>query len=487
MFAEEISLSPKMRKVMRQAYYMNGVIECFRTEKGLRKIDEQHPYYEFKYLRNQQLSDIARQPDLLYGDFESDNESEVADAWNREQREAPDMALLKLDKIMTRGVGENMKTECENQVAKTCRDEFAKKLDQAPYKPKGMILGTVPRVLALSNGTGTFGKEAICWASVHDDGRVLENGKFVDLTLGDPERGTEDGPDVGKLVALVKHRRSDVIGVSGFSTETRKLYKQIEDIVESKDLRGSEYEDKDGNERTDKLEVVIVNDEVARLYQTSERANLKHPGFAPLTKEGKLEDLTQAIEYSQDAVDLTLISNPDRASRLNNLSSCLSTRYEREGKLEDLTQVIEYSQKTVDLTLVDNPDRATRLNNLSKRFITRYEREGKLGDLAQAIKCSQEAVDLTPVGNPDRADQLNNLSGHLSMQYKREGKLEDLTQAIEYSQKAGSLTFIGNPRRANQLNNLSSFLSTRYEREQKLEDLAVIQSHGYIASVAHLH
>lgn len=312
MFAEEISLSPKMRKVMRQAYYMNGVIECFRTEKGLRKIDEQHPYYEFKYLRNQQLSDIARQPDLflrmlraeeeglvdvrvrlqnhenfktrLYGDLESDNESEVADAWNRERREALDMALLKLDKIMTRGVKENMKTECENQVAKSCRDEFAKKLDQAPYKPKGMILGTIPRVLALSNGTGTFGKEAICWASVHEDGRVLENGKFVDLALGDPERGTEDGLDVGKLVALVKRRRPDVIGVSGFSTETRKLYKQIEDIVESKDLRGSEYEDEDGNERTDKLEVVIVNDEVARLYQTSERANLEHPGFAPLTK-----------------------------------------------------------------------------------------------------------------------------------------------------------------------------------------------------------
>ena len=105
----------------------------------------------------------------------------------------------------------------------------------------------------------------------------------------------------------------------------------------------------------------------------------------------------------------------------------------------------------------------------------------------QAIKCSQEAVDLTPVGNSDRAEQLNNLSGHLSMQYKREEKLEDLTQAIEYSQKAGSLTLIGNPHRANQLNNLSSFLSTRCEREQKLEDLAEIQSHGYIASVAHLH
>src|SRR5699024_570151 len=64
MFAEELVLSPKVRKVIRQAYYMNGAVDCYRTEKGLRRIDEFHPYYEFKYLRDQQLSDIARQPEL---------------------------------------------------------------------------------------------------------------------------------------------------------------------------------------------------------------------------------------------------------------------------------------------------------------------------------------------------------------------------------------------------------------------------------------
>ena len=312
MFAEEISLSPKMRKVMRQTYYMNGVIECFRTDKGLRKIDEHHPYYEFKYLRNQQLSDIARQPDLflrmlkaeeeglvdvkvrlqnyenfkkrLYGDLESDNFSEVADAWNRERRDALDIALLKLDKIMTRGVKENMKTECENEVAKTCREEFLKKLDQAPYKPKGMILGTVPRVLALSNGNGAVGRDAICWTWVDDDGRVLENGKFVDISSGDQERNIKDGPDVQNFVNLVRRRKPYVIGVSGFSAETRELYKRVEDIVEHNDLRGADYEDEDGNGRSDRLEVVIVNDEVARLYQTSDRAHTEYPGFAPLTK-----------------------------------------------------------------------------------------------------------------------------------------------------------------------------------------------------------
>ncbi len=312
MFAEEIAMSPKMRKVMRRHYFMNGIVECYRTEKGLRKIDDQHPYYDFKYLRNQQLIDIAQNPDRflrmlkaeeeglvevrvntqnndafkkrLYGDLESDNFSEVADAWNRERRETLDIALLKLEKIMARGVKEALKFECENSVGKNCREEYGKRLDQAPYKPKGMMLGTVPRVLALSNGTGTFGRDAVCWAWVEEDGRVLENGKYTDLVMGDAERGTEDGADVKAFVELVERRKPDVIGVSGFSAETRKLYKQIDDIVERKELRGADYEDEDGNDRSDKLEVVIVNDEVARLYQTSERANMEHPGFAPLTK-----------------------------------------------------------------------------------------------------------------------------------------------------------------------------------------------------------
>ena len=140
-FAEEIAMAPRMRKVMRGKYYEVGVFDCFRTEKGLRRIDEQHPYYEFKYLRNLRLEDIARQPDLylrmlkaeeegmievkvrlqnyehlkkrLYSDMVTDNLSEVADAWNKARKEVIDMALQKLERIISRGVKENLRTVCE--------------------------------------------------------------------------------------------------------------------------------------------------------------------------------------------------------------------------------------------------------------------------------------------------------------------------------------------------------------------------------------
>ncbi|KAI9376480.1 death-like domain of SPT6-domain-containing protein [Aspergillus egyptiacus] len=311
MFAEELVMSPKMRKVIRQAYYMNGAVDCFRTEKGLRRIDEHHPYYEFKYLRNQQLSDIARRPELflrmlkaeeeglvevkvrfenfdnfrkrLYPDIESDNYSELADSWNRMRREVVDLALGKLERVINRSVKENIRQECENHVAKECREAFSQRLDQAPYKPKGMVLGTVPRVLALSTGTGVVGRDPIHWAYVEEDGRVLENGKFTDLSIGDKDRGIADGKDVDALVELVNRRHPDVIGVSGMSPETRRLYKALSEVVEARDLRGALYTDDRDEEVSDPLEVVIVNDEVARLYQHSERAKKDHPSFAPLT------------------------------------------------------------------------------------------------------------------------------------------------------------------------------------------------------------
>ncbi|KAL4783925.1 transcription elongation factor spt6 [Aspergillus varians] len=311
MFAEEIVMSPKMRKVIRQAYYMNGAVDCYRTEKGLRRIDEQHPYYEFKYLRDQQLSDIARQPELflrmlkaeeeglievkvrfenfenfrrrLYPDIESDNYSELADSWNRMRRDVVDLALGKLERVINRSVKENIRQECENHVAKECREAFSQRLDQAPYKPKGMVLGTVPRVLVLSTGAGVVGREPVHWAYVEEDGRVLENGKFVDLSVGDKDRGIADGKDVEALVELVNRRRPDVIGVSGMSPETRRLYKLLTEIVDMRNLRGALYTDDRDDEVSDRLEVVTINDEVARLYQNSERAKKDHPSFAPLT------------------------------------------------------------------------------------------------------------------------------------------------------------------------------------------------------------
>ncbi|KAL1310467.1 hypothetical protein AAFC00_000760 [Neodothiora populina] len=311
MFAEELALSPRMRKVMRQTFYMDGLFDVYRTEKGLRKIDAEHPYYEFKYIRAQGFGAIARRPELflrmlkaedeglvevrlslqnskrfredLYKHIESDNFSEVADAWNMMRRQVLDQAISKISRSIIKGVKENLKTECESQIARSCRAAYAEKLDQAPFKPRGMVLGTTPRVLALSNGAGKR-NDAVCWVYMDENGRVLENGKYSDLRLGNEERFLPNGADVAPLVDLIERRKPDVVSVSGWSVETRRLYKDLQDIIDRFDLRGTPYEDDDGREMSEKLDVVITNDEVARLYHTSDRAQSEHPTLPPLAR-----------------------------------------------------------------------------------------------------------------------------------------------------------------------------------------------------------
>ena len=313
MFVEEIVMNPRMRRHARQLYYEHLVFDVFRTDKGLRQIDDDHPYYEFKYLRNQKVRDfLMDRPDTflkmlkaeseglvevrvrlqnqkrikadLHKAIESDNSSELADAWNELRVEAIDLAMAKLHKFISKGVKDNVKNECENKIAGYCRDAYTHKLDQAPFKPKGMELGTLPRVLSLTNGGGKR-EDAVCWAYVEENGRVLESGKFGDLRLGNSEKHSDDGPDVIPFVELVERRKPDVITLSGWSVETRRLYKDLQDIVDKHDLRGTPYVDEETDlERTDPLDVVICNDEVARPYHTSKRAYADHPGLPPLTR-----------------------------------------------------------------------------------------------------------------------------------------------------------------------------------------------------------
>lgn len=305
MYAEELFMNPRMRKLFRTHFYQMGEVSCQRTDKGLRRIDESHPYYEIKYLINQTIPDLARRPELflkmmkaeeeglvevklrlqnerefrrhLDAEFKSDNYSSAADAWNEERRKVLDLAFSKLERHVARGVKETLRTACQEEILKICREEYSKRLDQAPYKPKGMVLGTTPRVLALSNGMGDIGRDPIFWAWVEEDGRVIEQGRFGNLARDETQREA--------FAEVVERRKPDVIAVSGFSADTHKLVRDVEGLVSEKALMGPDFEDPEsGDYRTELLDVVVVNDEVARFYKDNPRALAEHPNLHSVTR-----------------------------------------------------------------------------------------------------------------------------------------------------------------------------------------------------------
>lgn len=312
LYTQELQTNPRLRRYMRGSFYQNALIDCIRTEQGMRKITEDHQYYEFKYLREQTFLDLHGRPDLFlkmlkaeaeglihvkirmgnYKDFKrqlqnhivSDNVSEVSDVWNTLRKELLDSALDKLHATIAAGVKETLRARCEDELASRARDSYYNKLDQAPYKPRGAPVGSTPNVLCLSHGSGQK-NDAIMWAYIENDGRVLENGKFVDFKLGQPERGFLDGKDIAVFVEVCNRRKPDVIGISGFSAETRKLYKDVQEIISKHNIKGPQYDDPDeGTDKSDALEVILVNDEVARLYYKSPRAEEEFPKYPPLTR-----------------------------------------------------------------------------------------------------------------------------------------------------------------------------------------------------------
>ncbi|KAH7412051.1 SH2 domain-containing protein [Phaeosphaeria sp. MPI-PUGE-AT-0046c] len=343
LFVQDLQMSSRLRRFLRGSFYQNAQIDCIRTDKGARKITEDHSYYEFKYLRRQTFLDLHGRPDLFlkmlkaeheglvqvrismanYTEFKrrlhdkivSDNVSDVSDSWNNLRRELLDEALDKLQKIIANGVKETLRARCEDELASRARESYYNKLDQAPYKLKAAALGSIPNVLCMSNGQGQRG-DAILWAYVENDGRVLEHGKLVEFRMGNQERGIPDGEDIAKFVEAAQRRRPDVIGVSGWSVETRKLYKDVQDIIEQNRLTGPTYEDENtGAERSDKLDVVMVNDEVARLYYNSGRATAEFPKYPPLTRycialaRYLQNPLAEYASLGKDIVSLPFIPN----------------------------------------------------------------------------------------------------------------------------------------------------------------------------------
>lgn len=315
MFAEELAMSPRMRKFFRDQYYATGQFDCFRTAKGLKQIDEDSSNYEFKYLRNQDIYSMSQRPDLflrmlkaeaeglvevhitlgdreqfhqkLKSSLESDNFSDVADSWNALRREALAMAIARLHKIIVKGVKEAVKTECENDIAKICREEYGRKLDQAPYKPRGMDPGVVARVVTMTLSRSRNNEVHFVW--MDEDGRISGRGIFQlqELRVGNEEKGIPDGSDVERLRAVLE-RRPDLVAISGYNPDIRSLYKTVQDVITKYDIKGDEHYDDQNDEedepRDDQLEVRIVDDDVARLYSISPRAETEFPSSDQATR-----------------------------------------------------------------------------------------------------------------------------------------------------------------------------------------------------------
>ncbi|KAK6507188.1 Transcription elongation factor spt6 [Arthrobotrys musiformis] len=298
MLAEEFFMNPILRRAVRQKLFINGQLHVKTTDKGLKKIDELHPYYEFKYLRNQstgallshparflkmlaaeseglvtlqiEMSTKTRYLRQLYDLISSENYSDQADAWNEERKDVVDMAMEKLLNLMAKNYKENIKTVCEDELAKQVRKNYVERLDQAHFQVNPAEPNIFPpRVLALTAGQGADLRDGVLGVFMDQYGKVLETLKM---------NGVRDTEEVKKFVKLINDRNPAVIALGGFTVATYTLESALRKIIEEEDIR---LDDEDHGQRN-LLDIIFVQDEVARLYMNSERAASDFPSQSSL-------------------------------------------------------------------------------------------------------------------------------------------------------------------------------------------------------------
>ncbi|KAG2732288.1 hypothetical protein G9P44_004705 [Scheffersomyces stipitis] len=311
-FAEEIYQNPKIRHEVRQTYKAFASISVAITEKGRATIDRHSPYADIKYAINRSPADLVKQPDVLLRMLEaessglavikvetkdydnwfqcicnclkSDGSSEISDKWNREREHVLTLAFKKLCATVALNTKEDLRRECERLVASEVRRRFLSKVDQSPYVPYGFDKGSKANVLALSFGKGEF-DSAVVGAFLKHDGLFGEVFKSENNPTKDRENEEQFAGQLQQyLDRLLGDYKPDVIAVSGYNANTKRLFDAIVNTVEKNNIRVSLSEDHKDFNNPPLVNVIWGQDETARLYQNSDRATQEFPEKPTLYK-----------------------------------------------------------------------------------------------------------------------------------------------------------------------------------------------------------
>lgn len=177
---------------------------------------------------------------------------------------------------------------------------------------------------------------------------------------------------------------------------------------------------------------------------------------------GYLEDLREAIDAAEMAVNLTPRDEEEFLGRINNLGMRLSERFDRDGNRKDLDQAIDYIEEAASTDTSQNAEsRLIYSNNLGIHLSTRFKLTGQTVDLDRAFKVLEEAVIMSVPKHSMWCKSLHNFASVLAERFEQFGQVPDLDRAIEMQTKAIEATPDGHPDRVDRINNLGLWLYKR--------------------------
>ncbi|KAI4666223.1 uncharacterized protein J4E79_002260 [Alternaria viburni] len=190
---------------------------------------------------------------------------------------------------------------------------------------------------------------------------------------------------------------------------------------------------------------------------------------------GILKDLDRAIELGEDIVSSTPNEHMRYNTRLSELSSIYTLRYEKRRNVEDLRRAFELHETTADLpTFGDRPYasmyKARRADLLSLRFCHPGGPSDR-NDIDQAVSLAEEVPPMINGKDLEYRNALINLGTICAIRHDKYGEVADLSRAIEVCEIAASLMPEDAVERCGVYFNLGKWYSERYQAYQNDRDL----------------
>lgn len=285
----------KLRQAFRQTFENNSAVSIQPTARGVREIDSQHRFFYFKFLNEKPILYMKDAQFLQMLEAESlglvkvtislpgekvflanlirlylceDSSSPHFHAWNQLRTTIVTYACERhLFPYFKNWIRDKLRTQAEEYLFRACQMEAEIKFNSAPYRSASMEPDASPRVIALTNGTGSF-RDPTLALFLESNGQLEETVEFGDL---------RDTLNRDLLASFFKRHACDVIVVAGLNQYVRYFYEKVRSLYEELYNLGEL-----GN--APQCEVILHTDEVARVYQASQHSEEEFPNVNPFAR-----------------------------------------------------------------------------------------------------------------------------------------------------------------------------------------------------------
>ncbi|KAI0243761.1 Transcription elongation factor spt6 [Massospora cicadina] len=282
----------KLRQAFRQTFETNAAVTVIPTPRGRREIDSQHRFFSFKfvtekptmYMKDAQFLQMLEaeaqglvtvqislpgeqvfMANLVRLYLCDDLTSAHASAWNDARASIVKFACERhLFPYFKNWIRDRMRTIAEEFLAKACQEKAESRFNMAPYRPPHLPSETAPRVIALTNGAGSF-RDPLIAVFLEANGQLEASLEFGDL---------RDQANRELLANFMESHPCDAIVVSGLGLNARHFLEKVRQVYQEAQCRP-------GLSAMPPCEIFMHTDEVARVYQASRLAEEEFPKLHP--------------------------------------------------------------------------------------------------------------------------------------------------------------------------------------------------------------